>query len=134
MTKQQTHCPCDAQNLYATCCGRFLDGQMVPDSAQALMRSRYTAYTLGKIEFIQKTMCGPAAKNFNPVDAKRWASNAQWKRLKILRDFPHPTAPDRHYVEFVADYIAQNKKHRLQELSEFQRIDGHWFYVDGQMK
>lgn len=95
------------------------------------MRSRYTAYTQADIGYIARTMQGPAAKDFDPLEASNWAKQVKWLKLKIIRT---STTDDKGYVEFVARYIFQGKKHELHETSEFHWIDDRWFYIDGKME
>lgn len=55
MNKQAILCPCGRIKQYADCCGRYLDGAEVAPAAEALMRSRYTAYTLGREDYLLAT-------------------------------------------------------------------------------
>lgn len=121
-------CPCGSGQSYLHCCGQYHSGAAFPATAEALMRSRYTAYTQANISYIQATMTGPAAENFDAQDAEQWASSVKWKRLKIVATDAHPTDPDTAYVKFRAFYIAQGKLCELIELSEFKRIAGKWYY------
>ena len=56
--KPQQPCPCGADACYAPCCGRFLDGGLFLDTAEALMRSRYVAYTQGRADYLLQTWTG----------------------------------------------------------------------------
>jgi SEC-C motif-containing protein len=123
-------CPCDSKKHYDLCCGRFVSGNALPQTAEALMRSRYTAYTQANIRYIEETMRGKAAVGFNPEEALQWAQLAKWKRLKVLNRYPHESDKDRYYVEFTAYYIWDGKPQSFTEVSEFQKINGKWYYVD----
>lgn len=124
-------CPCGNKNNFSQCCGKYISGEMVPDTAETLMRSRYSAYTLANISYIQETMCEDAAVDFDPVSAQQWAKTIKWKRLKVLRTFPHDSDPNRYFVEFSAYYIASGRPQELHEISEFKRINGKWYYING---
>lgn len=123
-------CPCGNPQGYAQCCGPYISGEKIPPNAEALMRSRYTAYTQANIPYIQASMQGPASERYNPVESERWAKTAKWKRLKVMRAFPDDTDSDKAYVEFIAYYIWQGKPQKIEELSVFLRVKGKWFYVD----
>ena len=76
-------CPCGSGKLFMRCCKPYLTGKAIPETAEQLMRSRYTAYSRADIDYIQSTMRGKALKDFNPPEAKAWAENIKWKHLKI---------------------------------------------------
>lgn len=123
------YCPCGSQLQYANCCGLYIKNKMNAPSPETLMRSRYTAYTQANIDYIEKTMMGPAAKNFNRESAKQWAETVKWQRLKVIS--APKTINDEGFVEFKAYYKVQGRSHVLHEISEFHKVDGQWFYVDG---
>lgn len=124
------NCPCGSKQAYQKCCSAYISGEKMPDTAEALMRSRYTAYTEANIPYIETTARGPAAQWFNPTEALEFATKAKWKRLKVLDSYPHPTNTNRAYVQFSAYYIYEGKPQEMTETSEFERIDGRWYYVD----
>lgn len=116
---------------FADCCGRFLlYGEAAP-SALELMRSRYSAYVLGKDEYLRATWDAatcPADLDLDPnaADAPRWLG-LQIKRFEVLDD-AHAI------VEFVARYKIGGRAQRLHEVSRFLRgPDAHWRYVDGEV-
>ncbi|MBN9232020.1 MAG: preprotein translocase subunit SecA [Legionella sp. 40-6] len=124
-------CPCGSLNAYQECCKRFIDSAMLPETPEQLMRSRYTAYTQGKIDYIQHTMKDKALIDFNPDEAKEWALSVHWMSLKII---DAPSAPESvGYVEFKASYRHQDTINYIHERSEFHKIDKQWYYVDGIM-
>ena len=78
-------CPCGSQKFYIACCGRYLDAGQIPSTPEALMRSRYTAYTQANIDYIQKTMRGKAAQNYNAEETRIWAQKADWQKLEVVK-------------------------------------------------
>lgn len=66
-------CPCGSQLEFSNCCGPYLNlsEKILPQTPESLMRSRYSAYTLAKIDYIAKKMTEKAAKNFNADSAKK---------------------------------------------------------------
>jgi SEC-C motif domain protein len=129
MMRQENLCPCGSEKSYALCCGRYISGQCVAPTPEALMRSRYTAYSQANITYIQATMRDRAAEGYNPLDAANWAKTAVWKGLQVLRAFSHPQDPDLAYVAFVARYTYQNVPQEIIEISEFKRYADVWYYV-----
>ncbi len=122
-------CPCGTHKPYDHCCGLFISGQQLPTTPEALMRSRYTAYTQANIDYISNTMKEPASKDFNPEEARSWANDVSWLKLEIV----DTSYDDDHHgkVEFIAHYAHENMKYVLHEVSLFRRDDKQWFYIDG---
>ena len=119
-------CPCGSNKAYLECCGAFIEGHSVPNTPEELMRSRYTAYSQANIDYIARTMKGPAAIGFDPEDAKTWAEQVEWLRLDVLKT---ESKPPLGWVEFIAHFSNQGIKQNIHELSEFHLEDGQWFYT-----
>ena len=92
------------------------------------MRSRYTAYTMNNLDYIEATMRGPALALFNKK-ATQYPST-QWLGLEVLKSYMDPKNPTVGYVEFIAHYKDNGMENQIHELSEFHLEDGHWYYVD----
>jgi SEC-C motif-containing protein len=124
-------CPCGSKIIYSQCCGLYLNKQAKPSTPEALMRSRYTAYTLADIAYIKKTMREKALIGFDEKQAKQWASSVHWLGLEVIVKSMHPTNSSIGYVEFIAKYLDNHIIKTIHEISEFHCIAGEWFYVDG---
>jgi len=125
------NCPCGrkAGSKYASyleCCGRYIEsaGQKGAPDAESLMRSRYSAYALQKINYLLNTW----AVETRPTELDS-ESDLKWLGLTVKSC--QQQFPDRATVEFVAQYRHKGKGGRLRELSHFVYRAGQWFYVDG---
>ena len=127
MTAVSDLCPCQSGVSYGGCCFVFLTGVASPETPDQLMRSRYTAYVNGCIDYIERTMTGPALKNFVPKHALDWAKRVTWNGLKVLSTSING---DKGWVSFDALYLDGGRQYRLKERSEFVRINGRWLYFD----
>jgi SEC-C motif-containing protein len=128
MSKISTLCPCGASRPFAQCCDRYLDGTTPAPTAEALMRSRYTAYTLLDEKYLLATW--HMSTRPEKLELEEAASN-KWLGLQVKR---HEQQDDAHArVEFVARYKVAGRAYRLHEVSRFVREDGRWFYVAGDM-
>lgn len=119
-------CPCGASADYTRCCGRYLDEGLPAPTAEALMRSRYTAYTQGREDYLQATWHPahrPESLNLDEDAATKWLGLTIKACCSV--DATHAT------VEFVARYKIGGRAYRLHETSRFALEDGHWFYTDG---
>ncbi len=122
--KKKRSCPCDSGSLYDLCCGPILSGEW-PDTAEQLMRSRYTAFTLNNEAYLLESWhWNTRPQNLNLADQK----NIRWVSLKILR---HETEETTAIVEFIARYKVNGKAEKIHELSRFSKEGIRWFYVDG---
>lgn len=117
-------CPCGSGKDYAQCCGQYHAGAVAP-TAEALMRSRYAAFVLGKVDYLLATW-HPATRPAELVlDPK-----LHWLGLDVRSS--HGGAEDSTgEVEFVARCKLNGKAGRLHEVSRFVREDGRWYYLDG---
>lgn len=125
------YCPCGSMQNYRDCCGVYHDSDLKAPTALLLMKSRYSAYALSKIEYIKKTMRGPAIKGFNAKDALLWSQSIQWLGLEILDNFSDKHRNHVAYVEFVATFSSNGIMQTMRELSEFHCIKSTWYYVNG---
>ncbi len=123
-------CPCGSGHAYAACCGRWHAGalQLQAPDAEALMRSRYSAYVRGLGDYLRNTW-HPRTRPTEPID---FEPGLRWLGLEVRR---HETAdPDHARVEFVARSKQGGRAHRLHETSRFVREGGRWFYLDGELR
>lgn len=118
-------CPCGSGKNYIACCEPFLTGKQIPNTAEALMRSRYVAYTKANIDYIKKTMCGNVLADFQELDAKRWAKRVYWIHLKVFQSISV------NQVEFEASFVDGGHLKSIHENSEFILKQGRWYYVGG---
>jgi SEC-C motif-containing protein len=125
---QLTPCPCGSNKKFADCCGRYLENNQAAPTAEALMRSRYSAYTLQREEYVLATW--HQSTRPSGLDLAEDAST-KWLGLEVKR---HEQQDDDHsIVEFVARYKVNGRANRLHEESRFIREDGRWFYMDGKI-
>jgi SEC-C motif domain protein len=121
-------CACGSGQPYADCCGAFIQGLRTPTTPEELMRSRYTAYTKADMDYIARTMKSPALDQFDAKTAKQWAVSIEWIRLEVVAS---SCEDNKGFVEFLAHFYQNKKRHVLHERSEFHRENGLWYYVDG---
>jgi SEC-C motif-containing protein len=123
------NCPCASNKKYVDCCEPYISYKKRPSTPEALMRSRYTAYTKANIDYIKKTMRGRALFSFQEIEAKSWAERVVWLKLTVLQ--ASCESPTKGYVEFIALFIDAGILNSIHEKSEFIQEDGQWYYVDG---
>lgn len=122
------NCPCGSLKNNMECCSRFIDGKAIPSTPEELMRSRYTAFTQANMDYIANTMLSPAADGFDPESEKAACMRIQWHKLEVLHAF---FKDGKGFVEFKADFSEDETEQVLHELSEFQQVEGRWYYING---
>jgi SEC-C motif-containing protein len=118
-------CPCGSEKRLSDCCGRLLAGEPA-DTAEALMRSRYSAYVLGNADYLLQSW-HPSSR----PDTIDLAEGLQWTGLTIRACRAGGPADSEGTVEFLAHYVAGGRRGSLHETSRFVRENGHWLYLDG---
>ncbi|MGA5322913.1 YchJ family protein [Streptomyces seoulensis] len=116
-------CPCGLSADYADCCGRFHAGSAAAPSAEALMRSRYSAFVVGDVAYLVRTWhprTRPEGLDLDP--------GMRWTGLEILETEGGSAFHSTGTVTFRASYRGGS----LHERSRFERVDGAWVYVDGE--
>ena len=125
-------CPCGSGLPFDRCCGPYLRGDETPPTAEALMRSRYTAYTRGDIAYIEATLAPDRRSAFDAVAAKTWAMRATWSGLRIVSTARGQESDVDGVVSFVATYREGGKTIEHHEVSQFRRDDdGAWRFAEG---
>lgn len=125
-----TPCPCGSADTYARCCQPCHLGTPAM-TAEALMRSRYSAFHRGDTDYLVKTL-HPSKRR--PTDASKLRATVdgtEWLSLRVLDTRAGGAADTDGEVEFVAAFRESGVVQRLHERSTFVREGGRWFYVDG---
>lgn len=121
------NCPCASGLSYAECCQPLHQAEKTAQTAEALMRSRYSAFCLGEVDYLLDTL-HPSKRHPGEREALRESiETTQWLGLKVM---DHKQAGDRAEVEFVAFY-EDAPFSQLHERSRFTREAGRWYYHDG---
>ena len=124
-------CKCGSLKNYSDCCGIYINNDELPASPEQLMRARYTAYATANIDYVVKTMVGKPLDGFDLEAVTSWAKELVWLKLEVIAT--RLENDNTGFVAFKAYYREQNHDMVLHEISEFKRIDGVWFYSDGQI-
>ncbi len=128
-----SNCPCGNELNYEQCCEPFHLGKSTPDTAEKLMRARYSAFVKGQINFVGETHL-PGTEDFDPKEAGEWSANSSWKGLQIINTNQGGAEHSLGTVEFKCLYSDKEEKDYLHhEISNFKKLDGKWYYEDGQI-
>ncbi len=127
-------CPCASEKSYSDCCEPFILGKKKAPTAVALMRSRYSAFAVGNMDYIYNTHHESTRGELDMDSVKSWALNSEWLGLEI-RETQKGTEKDTEgQVEFVCKFNFNDKVQSHHELSTFVKEKDQWFFVDGALR
>lgn len=119
-------CPCGNNQSYNQCCEPYHKKQNTPLTAEALMRSRYSAFALNLTDYIYETWHSDTRPTLNSLKN----DNVLWIRLAVNKAIENTNEA---FVDFNAFYKTNNQLFNMHEISRFVRENGLWFYVDGKV-
>ncbi len=125
------YCPCGNNKTYIDCCEPYITEKSLPQTAEQLMRSRYTAHTKGKVDYILKTHDAVAPSIKERKKMLKWMNSAEWLGLAIVKTEKGQKEDDSGWVEFRAIYLENGAMEAMHEKSFFKRYKGVWMYVSG---
>lgn len=119
-------CPCCSGKNYNDCCQLFHTKQKHAETAETLMRSRFSAFAIPNGDYLLETTFPAKRKFHDKKELQKWGETNEWTKLEIIQ-----STSDQ--VEFKAFYTDENGKPQIHhELSTFQKIDERWYYVSGE--
>jgi len=126
-------CHCGSGQPYDRCCAPYVEGVEAAPTAEALMRSRYSAYAVHAIDYLGDTLHPDHRADWDRDATRRWAEGAEWLGLEIVSTERGGAGDEEGRVEFIARYRERGEPRQHHEHSRFMRQDGRWYYVDGEV-
>ncbi|MDI9863818.1 YchJ family protein [Flectobacillus sp. DC10W] len=128
-------CPCGSQKAYTECCEPFIEGKEFAPTAEQLMRSRYTAYSKIKVDYLVKTTHPSRRSDFEPSSIREWATENNWIKLEVLSTKNGKSTDTQGEVEFRASFKDADGIARTHyEYSSFVKEQNRWYYVSGKFQ
>ncbi len=124
MKQNKGLCACGSGLTQAQCCAPCIRGETLPQTAEALMRSRFVAYAQNEVDYLLASWFEDTRPASIALD-----SELSWTTLKII---DHVSNGDNAEVEFIASYLYRGEAGCLHERSRFIRQQGRWYYIDGE--
>jgi len=118
-------CPCGTGKTFGQCCEPLHQGERRTETAEELMRSRYSAHVARNWEYLHRTFAETAREPFVPEPGDH---GRDWTRL-VIHAHEAGLKPDTAYVDFTAYYKEGEHEHALHEKAEFRKTDGAWLYT-----
>ena len=124
-------CPCTSKLSYDKCCEPYLTGKAFPETAEKLMRSRFTAYALKRPDYLVETTASEKRAELDQDELGRYCRAVSCISLKILSRQAGGPQDETGTAIFHASLQINGKRMLHREHSTFRREDGRWVYVDG---
>lgn len=147
----ELECPCGCmvegsngkacRKLFSVCCKPFIQGDAKPDHCEQLMRSRYTAYSMGEADYLIKTWHPSKQTQLNRSDLLQSAKETQWLSLEVIKSAQKDAFGTVEFNAFyqnreinsVPEHARDKGVNCLHEVSRFEKIADQWFYLDGKV-
>jgi len=126
----EMECPCGSMEPFSECCKPYIQGDTKPDHCEQLMRSRYTAYSMGEADYLIKTWHPSKQGQLSRDDLLQSAKGTQWLRLEIVKSDQKGMLGTVEFNAFYRDGDGDGIN-CLHEVSRFEKIADQWFYLDG---
>lgn len=125
-------CPCGSALAYEACCQAIIKGQRSAETAEQLMRSRYSAYVMKEIDYLRTSLHPDHRADFNEKNTRTWAEGAEWHNLEIIETIGGGPDDSEGKIAFSVSYAEQGSKKDYRELALFRKHDGAWYLVSGE--
>ena len=126
-------CPCKSGKTFGECCGPIIAGTVKAETAEALMRARYSSYVTGDVEFLRTSATAAGQAEFDEKSSRTWSRVAEWHGLEIIRTEAGGPGDANGVVEFRALYTANGEFCNHHEVAQFEKeLDG-WKFSDGEL-
>ena len=136
LTKNKTMtnelCPCGSKKEYANCCQPYIEGTKDAPTAEALMRSRYSAYVKEAFQYVYDSYHSKTKQHFTLDAIKEQSSKITWLGLTVSGTKNGTVNDKTGTVSFTARYEMDGKTQNLIEKSFFAKEKGRWYYINGE--
>ena len=127
-------CPCGSSLGYSACCEPIIKGKAKAQTAEALMRARYSAYVKHEINFIAASCVrNEGDADIDMEETRRWSEESEWLGLTIHGTSKGGPSDSEGIVEFSATYARKGLQDEHREVAAFKKVDGAWMYDEGKL-
>ena len=126
-------CPCKSGKTYGECCGPIISGAAKAETAEALMRARYSSYVTGDVAFLKTSATAAVQAEFDEETSRAWSRAADWHGLEIIKTEGGQKGDAEGVVEFRALYTANGEFCNHHEVSQFVKEADGWKFADGEL-
>lgn len=128
---KKSACPCGSKLPYSACCEIYHAHHGTASTAEALMRSRYSAYAFGHYDYVLATYASEFRQGLSEAKLAESDTGTQWLNLEVLSE--QSTETDATVV-FKAISLQDQRFYLMHECSQFVFREGQWFYTTGDIQ
>lgn len=126
-------CHCGSGQAFEQCCEPIIKGDKIAETAEELMRARYSAYVVCDTDFLHDSLHPDSRDDFDAESTQKWAESSSWKSLAIIGGKAGKRNDLAGTVDFTATYEdADGRLIKHSERSHFKKSYDQWFFCDGQ--
>ena len=125
-------CPCGSGQAYSECCEPIIRGERAAETPEKVMRARYSAYAKVETDYLLVSLHPDKRDDHDPENTQRWADNAEWHGLEIIKTVDGGPEDYEGDVEFRASYTHKGGREIHHELAHFKKDEDIWYYVEGE--
>ena len=129
MTPAQA-CPCGSSQTASNCCMPIIEGKRKPATATDLLRARYSAFALGRVDFVLETHHSRTRHEVKREEIEDWSKGSEWLGLSVHETEAGGENDEKGTIVFCAEYKADGKIVKHWEQSLFEKENGAWRFVD----
>lgn len=123
------NCPCGSTKKYPDCCEIVHKDISAATTAEQLMRSRYSAFTLSNGDYLMKSHHSSSRPLKEKKAIENWAKSVNWIRLEVLETSQGQPSDEKGTVTFIAYYFDYGKVDVIHEKSAFVKENELWMYL-----
>jgi SEC-C motif-containing protein len=131
LAMSDTLCRCGSAKPFAQCCKPFLGKLATANTAEQLMRSRFTAFCLHKFKYLIDTLHPSKHQPNDLAELETSSHKTSWVKLTLQHTQQGLETDNQGSVEFSAIFNENRRFFELRETSSFIKENGQWFYLDG---
>lgn len=131
MTSSQS-CPCGSTKKFNQCCDLLIKGDSVAETAEQMMRSRYSSFVVKNMDYIRETTDPQTRLDYDFEANRKWAEDSEFQGLEVIKV---SSEGNKATVEFKATFksLSEDKTHIHHEISKFRKQGGLWYFRDGKV-
>lgn len=126
-------CPCGSGHEYSACCEPVIAGTQPAETAEQLMRARYSAHVKVEIDFLYDSTHPAHREGYDHKGTRVWAENSSWYGLEILETSQGGPKDEQGEVEFIVRFRDKEGRRTHHERGQFERKKGRWLFTEGTM-
>jgi SEC-C motif-containing protein len=118
---------------YAECCGPLISGKKQAETAEQVMRARYSAYVMKEMGYLLTTLHPDQRHDYDEKSSRDWAERAEWHGIEIHETLKGGPEDSTGQVEFTVSFTEGGRKQDHHERSTFAKADGNWYFETGKV-